>query len=41
MWPIFEPTFMQGCQYDVPSFDMPSSSVLIKIGKKINLQNFE
>ena len=33
MWPIFEPTKIEVCRFDLPSFILPSNSALIKIGK--------
>ena len=34
MWPIFEPTKIGMCQFDLPSFDISSTSIYINIGKK-------
>ena len=37
MWPIFEPTEIGECQFDLPSFDISSTSIYINIGKETSL----
>ena len=35
IWPIYDPGSTQSWAYNLPSFDMPSSAIMIQIGKII------